>query len=53
MNVVCSLNFFDVNVLVYLVCRPRTAGIVSFIYIYKNNQILIFKNQIIIMFSFN
>ena len=30
MNFVCSLNFVDVNILVYLVRRPCTAGIVSF-----------------------
>ena len=29
MDFVCSLNFVDVNILVYLVRRPRTAGIVS------------------------
>ena len=30
MNLVCSFNFVDVNVLVYSVRRPCTAGIVSF-----------------------
>ena len=30
MNFACSLNFVDVNILVYLVRRPCIAGIVSF-----------------------